>query len=290
MWPYRLFEFGDLPYLPTMLREGIQNFLNVSHRVMAFYRDWAPLLASVIRRTDCRQIVDLCSGGAELIPMVVAELKCSHSLDVTATMTDLYPNSDAIERVNDSEPGHQGTLNYVRTSINAMKIPAELKGIRTLFNGFHHMGPQMANAILRDAFEQRQPICVFEYNQRSLPAIASSLVYPFLVLALTPLARPLRWWQFVLTYIIPVFPIIIAWDGLVSNLRCYTLNEFQALTKDLSSSKFHWEMGTIRTWRYPIGLTYLIGAPCKADGAENHRVQGSIRNARSAWQSQQAQT
>src|SRR6185436_4078426 len=99
--------------------------------------------------------------------------------------------------------------------------------VRTMFSAFHHFQPQGARRILADAFQRRRAICVFEATARTPAAIASTLLIPFFVLALTPLVRPLSWTQILFTYIIPILPLLIFWDGLVSQLRTYSVDELR---------------------------------------------------------------
>ena len=102
-----------------------------------------------------------------------------------------------------------------------------------MFASFHHFRPQAAHGILRDAFEQQCPICIFEGTSRSGAAIASSLLIPLLVLRLTPLVRPLSWVQILFTYFVPILPLLIFWDGLVSQLRTYSVPELEEFTRHL---------------------------------------------------------
>jgi len=53
--------------------------------------------------------------------------------------------------------------------------------------------------------------------------VLSMLGVPLAVLALMPLARPFRWAYLVFTYLIPLLPLIVLWDGIVSMLRIYAL-------------------------------------------------------------------
>jgi hypothetical protein len=75
---------------------------------------------------------------------------------------------------------------------DARHIPTELSGVLTLFSAFHHFRPDDTLAILRDARDRGQPICIFRgNNRRPLPIILTVLV-PILVLVMTPRIRPLR--------------------------------------------------------------------------------------------------
>ena len=113
--------------------------------------------------------------------------------------------------------------------------------------------------MLRNAFEQRQTICIFEASSRAPAAVASMLLVPLLVLLLTPKVRPVSRVQIVFTYLVPILPLLIFWDGLVSQLRTYSVKELNELTQGLNSPEYRWETGVMRIPRMPAGLPYIIG-------------------------------
>ena len=76
-----------------------------------------------------------------------------------------------------------------------------------------------------------------------------------------PLARPFRWAHLLFTYLVPLIPFIVLWDGMVSMLRIYSLEQMQNLTADLQSPDYFWELGHIQVRGVPDGLPYLIGRP-----------------------------
>jgi hypothetical protein len=62
------------------------------------------------------------------------------------------------------------------------------------------------------------------------------------------------------TYLIPVVPMIAMWDGLVSNLRTYSVGELNDLVEQVADDRYEWKIGRARS----IGLsrvTYAIGTP-----------------------------
>ncbi|HUJ50403.1 MAG TPA: hypothetical protein VLW25_09390, partial [Bryobacteraceae bacterium] len=114
-----------------------------------------------------------------------------------------------------------------------------------MFALFHHFRPEAAQSNLRDAFQNRRPICVFEATSRSAPAIATAILIPLLVLLLTPRVRPLSWTQILFTYLLPILPLLIFWDGPVSQLRTYTVAELNEFTSALAAPGYTWEAGLI---------------------------------------------
>ena len=96
-----------------------------------------------------------------------------------------------------------------------------------------------------------------EVTSRTFRAFATILLMPVFAWILTPRMRPFRWSRLVLTYLMPLIPLVVLWDGLVSCCRTRTPQELLALTKDFP--QYDWMTGYARgTWLPPV---YLIGRP-----------------------------
>jgi hypothetical protein len=249
-----LFEFGDQPWLPRPFRDAMTLYLRAVYGTTQLPALWAAQIAAVLRQTADTSIVDLGSGAAGPIPLVAAELaKMGHPVRVT--LTDLQPNS----RTGTPAPN----ITYWPAPVDARAVPAELSGLRTMFAFFHHLSPADAHRILADAAEKRRAICIFEGTSRSAPAIVSSLAIPLIVLLLTPTIRPVSLFQLVFTYLIPVLPVLIFWDGLVSHLRTYTRDELASMYASLETPGYRWEVGSMPVKGLPGGLPYLTGHPVR---------------------------
>jgi hypothetical protein len=182
----------------------------------------------------------------------------SLGVGIPAVLTDKYPDHSVAARF--TQHGETG-VTYLRESIDATRVPAGLKGLRTLFNSFHHFRPDQARAILEDAYRGRQPIGVFEITHRSALRIATSFPASFLgVFILIFLMKPKRplWWLG--TWIVPVIPLVVGWDGLISHLRSYTPRELMQMTAGMNRG-YRWETGTVKAPRAGVVVTYLIGTP-----------------------------
>lgn len=245
-----LFEFEDQHWFPSFLRNSITRYLAATYSVTPFPRLWAQRLSELLRKDQLTEIVDLGSGAGGPIALVLNELE-QLGFKAHVTLTDLFPNAPLVSV----------SLDYWRQPVDATRVPTTLPGIRTMFAAFHHFKPGAAAKILRDAFEQRRAICIFEATSRTPAAIASTLIIPLLVLALTPRIRPVSWIQILLTYLPPILPLLIFWEGLVSQLRTYSVSELKGLTRDLQSPDYTWEAGLVEIPRLPVGVPYLIGRP-----------------------------
>lgn len=259
MWPKRihLFEFHDLAWFPAIFRDALTEWLSALQIYIGTSRVLAPVLSEALRVSGAKQIIDLCSGGGGSLLRIQRELEESGEC-FKIILTDKFPN---INKIKDLQGMSGGKIEARLTSVDATAIPSDLHGFRTLFNSFHHFRPSQAQQILRDAYELRQPIGVFEITNRTLNGVAFSFFASFLsVFLLMPFMHPRRpaWWIF--TYLVPIIPFIVGWDGWVSHLRAYTPEELEQMTAGLSDS-YRWEVQTAKLRNGHFTMTCLLGLP-----------------------------
>lgn len=253
-----LFEVEDSPLLPSLIRDMMTEYL---HWVMDFagpYDPAAACIASLLRNADTVRVVDLASGGTgpwpRLLPLVTAALGAAPQV----TLTDLHPNRAAFAR---AERSSNGAIRGHREPVDAMAVPSSLPGVRTMFTGLHHLSPEQVRALMHDAAAQRQPFVAFELTRRSVGGVLLMVSSVLLVLASAPFIRPFRLERLVLTWLIPVLPIFIVWDGVVSALRTYTPSELRTLAAGVKVPGYVWRAGEEQGASRRTAVTYLIGEP-----------------------------
>jgi hypothetical protein len=252
------FELEDQAWFPAIIRDAGTAYLRFVARLAGQSSRLVPKLRELVERSGSKQIVDLCSGGAGPIPTVVEEL-AEQGVEVTATLTDFYPNAEDFEHLCAASGGR---LAFVRDPVDATAVPPSLSGLRTLFNALHHFRPEAARSILQDAVDDGQPIGVFEIMGRHPAALLSMLFVPIAVMLCVPFLRPFRSSWLPLTYIVPLIPLFVMWDGFVSCLRVYSPDELRELVAGLEGGdRFDWEIGTIPLHPAPAPATYLLGVP-----------------------------
>jgi len=252
-----LFEVMDQDWCPQAVRDALTDYLEFVSSATKPYGPIVPVLAEALRRTGARRILDLGSGSAGpwfWLQPILAEI----GLNLTVCLTDRYPNPSVTAMVNHKA---DGTISYHPEPVDATCVPGELTGFRTLFLVFHHLRPNEAGAVLRDAVRRRQGIAVFEGTERSVVGFLVMWLAPLMVLILSPLIRPFRWSRLFWTYVIPLVPLITLFDGVVSSLRTYSPEELHQLTSEIGSNDYQWEIGSLKIPRSPIPITYLIGIP-----------------------------
>lgn len=214
-----------------------------------------PEINSLLGKAKTSTITDLGSGGGGGLLVLNQEL-IKENPNVKIVLTDLYPNFNAFQYTKSQATN----IEFAPESIDARNVPKDLNGLRTMFLAFHHFQPADAIQILQNAVKSNQPILIVEGQERSLPSFLAMFFSPLTVLFTTPFIRPFSLERIILTYLIPIVPIITWWDGMVSSLRTYSVNEMeQLISKVEGREKFDWKTGRIKSG--PAYLLFLSGCP-----------------------------
>ncbi|WP_163381526.1 hypothetical protein [Cyclobacterium sp. SYSU L10401] len=248
-----LFEFEDQGWFPGFLRDYGTDFLQFLSNKTGMYKPIVPLLVETLKKSQTETIIDLASGGGGGLLALNRELK-ERIPKLEIKLTDYYPNLAAFEYTRKLADN----IEYELKSVDARNVPSEFKGLRTQFLSFHHFKPNDAKLILQNAVDSRSGIAIFEAQERSFPSLLAMLFSPITVLLTTPFIRPFKLGRLIFTYLLPIVPIFVLWDGIVSSLRTYSLKEMNKLIGELNESqKYDWKVGKIKSG--PSKLLYLIG-------------------------------
>ncbi len=107
-----------------------------------------------------------------------------------------------------------------------------------MFLSLHHFKPVDASQILQNAVDSGNSIAIFEAQERSFSSIFAMIFSPITVLLTTPFIRPFKIGRLVFTYLFPIIPLFVMWDGIVSAFRTYFKKEMYNLMDGLKNSRF----------------------------------------------------
>ena len=249
-----LIEVSDEAWCPQSIRHAVTDYCRFVTEASGVYNAIAPVLIEALQKTGARRVLDLGSGAAG--PWLrLQPLLRKMGVDVAVCLTDHNPDLQAFERARRLS---QQAITYHPEPVDATQVPAGLPGFRTLFSAFHHLRPDQARAVLADAVAKGEGIAVFECGRRSMLMLLLVLPTPLRVLLAAPFIRPFRWSRLFWTYLLPVLPVVLAFDVVVSCLRIYSMPELRDLTAGLD--RYRWDIGTVRN-KMMIPVTYLIGVP-----------------------------
>jgi hypothetical protein len=253
-------ELHEQPWFPSSVRDEITDALQFGLDLLNAYAPVAPLLRSAVDSTRSRSIVDLCSGGGgpwlELSRKLQSRKPHADPPALHIWLTDKYPNLRAVQNVSAASENH---ISFYPVSVDAMKVPAELNGFRTMFTSFHHFSPEEARAILQNAVDAGEGIGIFEITRRAPSTIGLTWAWALMLFVCTPWIRPFRWSRLLWTYLVPIIPLVLLFDGVVSCLRTYRPRELREIVEKLAANEYQWEIGEHSTGKVPIA--YLVGYP-----------------------------
>ncbi|TXN34286.1 hypothetical protein FVB32_17315 [Flagellimonas hymeniacidonis] len=248
-----LFEFEDQKWFPKFLRDYGTDFLQFLSNKTKLYKPVISILEKGLIAEGSNTIIDLGSGGGGGLLWLNSELLKTHP-DLKIVLTDYYPNLSAFEYTKKQADNFE----FITASIDARKVPESLKGLRTQFLSLHHFKPNDARQILQNAVDSNSAIGIFEAQERSIPSILAMLFSPISVLFTAPFIRPFKFGRLIFTYLIPIVPLFVLWDGVVSSLRTYSVEEMRGLVNSLENGEtYNWEIDKVKSG--PGVILYLLG-------------------------------
>ena len=243
---HHLFEFEDQPWLPATLRDTITDVLSFFLALSRPYDHAFALISKIFRISDRAKLLDLCSGSGAPARMMHDALVRSEERSIEMDLSDKFPNKDC------QDPDRQ-----VRP-FDVLVSQSGGKELRTMFSAFHHFQPFHARRILANSVDERAPIAIFEFTQRSLLGIAFMIIGLPIIFLCSPFIRPFKWSRIFWVYVVPAAPLVLLWDGIVSAIRTYTPRELITMTEGLDD--YYWQSGIIdKGWFTKV--TYLTGIP-----------------------------
>jgi hypothetical protein len=262
MQRFELFEIEDFKWFPKSLRNGVTQLLEVLHQWLHTPDVVANILEEEFNLNHNNIIVDIGSGSGGAMPAVLDKINSKESLDCQLILTDLYPNITLINHYQ-----NHAKINYHHLPINGNELEKAPDGIYTLMACFHHFNPRQALKILDSAQSNKKSILIYEIAINNVPFLVwlfllpiSMIILFLMALLMTPFVKQKSLTILLFTYLIPIIPIIYAWDGQASLKRTYTFKDIDELLKKIPSEADY-------TWQYKVALDrkgskkgyYIIG-------------------------------
>ncbi len=216
----------DLAWLPSALRATIHDVLEccLGPSPRRYY-EWVALeILHLVEDGSVDTIVELGAGMAPITRELVKHL--SGREGISLRVSDLYPNAALYQTLVQKYPDLiQAEPRSVDFS-HPMDFPAG--SLLVLCATFHHVPPAARMRALK-ALSAYQ-VAIFEPLRRNPASLLLSLLGFFPGLA-TPLLlwnrRPGDWRRVLWCWLVPLAPVMIVWDGIVTCLRCWTEEEWE---------------------------------------------------------------
>lgn len=250
-------ELHESRWFPRRLRDLVTDSLQFILNVIRFYDPVSERLRAALSSAGADRVIDLCSGGAGPWLWLHSVLCVGATRDTKIVLTDKYPNIAAFEN---ARRASSGVISYSAEPVEAVHIPPQLSGFRTVFSSLHHFSPAEIVAMMQDATNQRQGFGAFEGAQRRAKTIAGIVLFmPIAAVIAAPFVRPFRVSRLFWSWVLPVIPLVLSVDGVLSCLRAYSPAEMFAMCERVAAPGYVWDAGDASG---RIGrVTYLLGYP-----------------------------
>lgn len=227
-------ELEDYPWFPSYLRKMQLEYVGWISVQLGLYR---PLIV-VVQNFPSNQWVDLASGSG----WPAFYLQKNTSPQVQYILTDLYPGSvsDEVKKQVKIEP----------EPLNLLTFQPQHRKQYTLFNAFHHFSSAQQKEFIKKMKTAKASCIITEVLEPSLVCLIQVTLAALIVQPLTAWAiQPLTLGRIITTYLLPIQPITVMWDGWISVLKSKTTEQYKELVSDLADNQYTVKVKRIKQLR-----------------------------------------
>lgn len=237
----QLFEFCDQSWLNGIWREAYLDGLNATFKLFRIHQNLYKPYGKWMISANKREVLEVCSGGAGPIDTILTNFRNENGLQPIITLSDLNPDYIAFQKLQSKHPHH---IKFIQKPVDATETEALAPELISLCSSFHHLTPTLANKVLCNAYKNSNGIFIREVLSRNLVNAFSSL-FNLIPLMLAPFfAGRISFFKILITTIIPIIPLMIIFDGVVSVFRTYTTEEIFQLMPNEMKKNWKWVEGS----------------------------------------------
>lgn len=253
-----LVELHEQPWFPEVWRDLFRAGLGKAFVLFGLSRETARVLAPFLVAHRPAEVLDLCSGSGEFSRDAWRRALSGEDGGAERrselVLSDLYP---VPQRWAAFHPGNR----YIGAPVDIRALDAGLPRTWMMLNTLHHFRPDELRDLLQRAATSADGFIAVDRDARTwremlvtffLVPIAAAIITAFLI-------RPFRAHNVLWGLLVPVIPLVALVDGIVSNLRSYTVQELRDLVADCPAS-FAWKVDVTPGGGGAPPLTYIIGA------------------------------
>lgn len=230
---FHAFEFCDQYWVKGIIREAFMDCLEAIYRAYGPYKKHFPSLISEARSRGT--IVDLATGNAAPVISFLEFLKKENQSESIENLkviaTDLHPHLQTWADLEKKYP----YFSFRGTAFDAVNQAENIPCVYTMFSAFHHFNEDDAIRIISSKLSENSDLIIFEMTPRdhSTNYIWLPFSIPFLMLS-SLFSKKIKLSKILLSIILPIVPLMVVFDGLISNLRTYTKSELENMAEKAS--------------------------------------------------------
>ena len=253
---YHFIELHEQRWMPQFLREYFVESLSAVLRMNRVYAGIPSLFARWLEESGGRQVLDLASGAAGPTAGLISDLERMGLEPPEFCLSDLFPS---VDKFDEWSRVHPGRISFIREPVNALCVgQPHGRELRQIVSAFHHFRPEQARLILEDAVRNSKGICILEPFRRDWLHLVIGVMTLFPALIAPFFARRWKAGHFLTSVVVPVVPLMLVFDAVVSVLRCHSKSELQEMIDSLASDEFDWSLGSTR-YLLIFSTAYVFG-------------------------------
>ncbi|MCQ8129164.1 hypothetical protein [Methylomonas rivi] len=251
----RLFEFGDLDGVSNLYHIYLREYLVFFYKVFGYYKLWVPSFSNFIKRVGKNKYLECCSGAGEPLTLIDSQLDKNEVGLVNYLLSDIRPNPDVVNKFNQNQLSR---FRYIENPVDVTQDLDKFDCPKIFINSFHHFSKKQVEKILINNFKNKNEIVVLEYVSNSLLGYLSMTVGPLVVFLTLPFLVKLRHLPIMalFTYVFPLFPLMMLWDGIVSCLHEHSVEDLKQIVNKLGLD-IEISAEKKRSMLYPAGVSFL---------------------------------
>jgi SAM-dependent methyltransferase len=256
----QLIELHEQSWYPEIFRIMLRKFIGLFLQKTNILKNVSPMFSEFLTRTNADNIIDLCSGSGEAIFLLkeLHQKSYPHATKLTYWASDLYPDQISYQILKSRSTGD---FFYHSSAVDLLCLPENIPRVRTIINSLHHFTPQQVKEILANAAQNSDGIAIIEVTSRNWKSIFFSLTSIFI----SPIAgafflRPFHLHHIFFSIIVPILPLTVLIDSIVSCLRSYTKDELTDIISIIDCEDFEWNIGEVPSLGLNgLNVHYLFG-------------------------------
>lgn len=236
----QLFEFLDLPWVGGWVRQAMLEYLNfLLYRMAQPYRGVEQILSDWASKGHHTTVLDMGSGGGGHVDWLIQRGDALRLPMPKFVLSDLFPGANLPTWKTIQASHGTSKVGYLADPVDACAPEVRTIRLRSMFSIFHHLTPEQARQMLASACSDSDGILVAEGVRRAvLPAVMMAMLLPVYMFVM-PLAAPhFTARRLLFSMVIPIIPLMMAFDGIASVLRAYTADEMISLFPEDAERSF----------------------------------------------------
>ncbi len=232
------FEFCDHAKTPHPIRKTLLEILETcNQQFRPYYQEVSNDILDICDKEGLTSVVELGAGTAP----ITRELACdSRATNLKLIPCDLYPETQVWEELEKEFPGQVESVSEPVDFLQPRDWPE--KSLLVLVAAFHHIPPKLRPLFLKTQSESGERVAVFEPLRKTPFSMALTIfaIFPALLLPILKIRRPGRLRRVLWCWLVPVVPLMFMWDGIVSCLRQWNPEEWEANLQEQLADDHTW--------------------------------------------------